>query len=418
MKKLLLFIIPCVASSVALGSGFQILEQGAANLGTATAGAATNANNDASAAFWNPSAFAFSGTNEVKIDGSMNVIVPHFRFHNQSTTNPYIGTPVSGNSGGNGGETALVPNMYAGMNLNDKWAITFSATAPYGLETDYEDGWVGRYHAMRSVVKTLDLNPSLVYKPLDWLALSVGASAQYVNAELTQSVFTGGPDLNANVYGDSWSGGANVGITAQYAEGGRIGVGYRSEVGHTLSGTMKVTNAAGTTVSSQPIEADLTLPNVITTGIYQRLWGDLDDFALMFDYAFTQWNTFNNLNIKNANTGTTVSYTPENWKNTSRVALGVHYYATEDVTLKLGTAWDESPVRSSEFRTARVPDSDRVWFSGGVAYNYKSFNIELAYSYIMFADADINSTTTSGGTIEGTYEGFAQVITLQVGVAW
>ena len=55
-----------------------------------------------------------------------------------------------------------------------------------------------------------------------------------------------------------------------------------------------------------PIEADLTLPQTFNVGIYQRLWGALDRFAVMADYSFTCWNAFDELDIKNSNNGQTV----------------------------------------------------------------------------------------------------------------
>lgn len=44
---------------------------------------------------------------------------------------------------------------------------------------------------------------------------------------------------------------------------------------------------------------------------------------------------------------------PENWEDTSRVALGFHYYPEEieNLTIRIGAAYDESPVNGA--KTAR-----------------------------------------------------------------
>ncbi len=414
MKKSLLFISACAVYSGVWGSGFQVLEQGASNIGTATAGATVNANQDASAAFWNPSAVAFADY-QTKIDTALNVIVPDFTFKNKNTN--VGGNPVYGNSGGNGGKVALVPNLYVAHKLDEDWALTLSVSSPFGLGTNYEDGWVGRYHAMESQLMTLDFNPSVVYKATDWLSFSVGASAQMVDATLSQV----NPANNAfiKMTADGWSGGANAGVTVKYYDQGYIGFSYRSQVSHSVSGEMKMN---GTKVTD--IEADVTLPNVYTIGMYQRFWGWAEDIALMADYSFTQWSSFDKLDIKYANGGGIISHTPENWKNTSRVALGMHYYVSKDWTLRLGTAWDESPVPSAEFRTARIPDSDRIWFSTGVGYKYKGINIDFAYTYIMFNDVFINNAsynpngTPQPNVINGDFGGCAHVISLQLGFKW
>ena len=65
-------------ASGAFAAGYQIVEQGASNMGTAMAGATVNANNDASAAFWNPSATSFMGLDvgKTRMDSVLSIVVP------------------------------------------------------------------------------------------------------------------------------------------------------------------------------------------------------------------------------------------------------------------------------------------------------------------------------------------------------
>ena len=64
------------------GAGFQTLEQGAANMGSALAGATANANADASAAFWNTSAGFNAGleVGETKADICGNFVLSKFDY--------------------------------------------------------------------------------------------------------------------------------------------------------------------------------------------------------------------------------------------------------------------------------------------------------------------------------------------------
>lgn len=428
MNRRLLFVIPCVALTyVAWGSGFQIIEQGASNIGTAAAGAVTNANNDATAAYWNPSAIAFS-TFTTKIDSSMSVIVPRFDFKDAGTTDKY-GRPVDSTGGGNGGRTAIVPNLYVAHKFTDEWMATLAVSSPFGLETSYESGWVGRYHAIKSDIVTLDFNPSVVYKPNDWLSFSVGAYAQYLDAELSSytqlaPVGYGYPDILTTVEGSDWSGGMTAGATIKYDDFGKIGFSWRSAVKYKISGSLSFDPVLSPALYPQSVSADLTLPDVFTVGIYQRLWGDLDRFAVMCDYSYTRWSVFEELNIVNSGNSATVSYTPENWKDTSRVSFGIHYYVDDNLTLRIGTAWDESPVKNEFYRTPRVPDGDRMWLSCGIGYKYKGMNIDLAYTYLMFLSPNMDNSAKPGtpesdkGRIYGSYEGHAHVISMQVGFVW
>ncbi len=425
MKKEILTAGALVVASSVFGAGFQILEQGASNMGSAMAGATANASGDSSSAFWNPSASFFSGleVGEIRADSAISFVMPTFEFKGSAkATINATGTelPVAGNDGGNGGEVAYVPNFYSLYRFHEDFILSFSSTSTYGLETDYDEGWVGRYMAMNSDLLTIDVNPSIAWKVNDWFSISAGAAANYLHAYLTQMVptdFNPANDRRIRFSGDSWSAGATVGFTIKYAEGGRFAASWRSEVEHDVSGNRKLGN------SLAPIDAELTLPQTVNVGIYQRLWGDLDRFAVMIDYAWTGWSCFKQLDIRYSD-GSSASGEPvdENWKDTSRVAFGVHYYPEfdENLVFRFGTAWDESPVRNSEYRTARIPCADRVWLSGGLGYTYGNLSFNLGYMYIIFYnDAPINNShnnTTITNSISGKYTGDAHVLSLQAGI--
>ena len=408
MKKLLIASAIWSAATQLLASGFMVIEQGASNVGTALAGATSNANRDASCAFWNPSA-AFFVESDTKIDVGMNFIMPVFKF-NGSATHPG-GSPVSGNDGGNAGTLNIVPNFYATHKLSEDFIFTFSVTAPAGLTTDYDSNYVGRAHGIRSDLATIDINPSIAYKVNDWFFVSVGASAQYINAELTQS---GYGNTFSRVDGHSWSGGFNLGFTVKYCETGRFSVGYRSQVNQSISGGLTVPSIPAL---SGDVDCELTIPNVVNVGVYQRLWGDLEDFAVMLDFAWTQWSSFDSLDIKYTN-GAMASHTVENWEDTCRVSFGAHYYLDDDITLRLGVAYDESPIVSTAYRTPRIPDSDRVWLSCGLGYKFGNFNIDVAYAFIFFPSVGTTYSDPTKGDLSGEFYGHSHIVSAQIGYSF
>lgn len=69
------------------------------------------------------------------------------------------------------------------------------------------------------------------------------------------------------------------------------------------------------------VGVDLDLPHTFTVGWYQRLRGDLKRIALMADYSYTLWSSFDMLSIEGSGT----PGVKEDWRNTSRVAFGVPY---------------------------------------------------------------------------------------------
>ncbi len=398
-KKTLLYSAILLSATMSFGAGYQIVEQGAANMGTAMAGATANANNDASCAFWNPSASTFidfKDNQSTMVSATISGVFPTLCFTNENST-PY-GSKTSDNCG----VDSVVPNFFLVHKFSEEIYGTLSITAPYGLESDYDDNWIGRFQGLRSYLLTLDMNPSLIYKVNDWFSVSGGLSAQYAYCSLSQYV-----GRHMRISGDSWSVGGNIGFTVKYAEDGRFGFHWRSAIRHTLEGTV-----AGT---SQHIKADMASPDTFTIGLYQRLRGTFDRFAVMAEYAYTRWSMFDELYVEGLGTPAI----REDWQDASRVALGLHYFPTfdEDLVLRLGVAYDESPVRSPEEKTPRIPCCDRIWVSGGLGYTWDNITLDLAYTYIfLVGEKDINRTESSPipTTVVGSYSGHIHVLSAQI----
>lgn len=419
-KYILSAVLMLVSSVLAWASGYQVAEQGASNIGTALAGATTNANNDATAAYWNPSA-AFFTDGDMKLDMAGTFIIPSFEFKGTATYPD--GSPVPGTNGGNAGQFAFIPNTYFVKKLSEDWIFTFALTSPFGLVTKYDNDFVGRLHGIKSDLTTFEFNPSIAYRPLEWLTISVGASANYLNADLTSTSYTGSSyyrEAFTRVNGHSWTGSFNVGLTAKFLETGRIGVAYRYNTSHQIDGSCYVTSPLNGLVTSTDISCDLTLPSNLNVGVYYRFRSDpLKSFAIMADYTFTQWSEFGELVFEPLGAKGT---TKENWKNTSRISFGVHYYPEweKNLVFRLGGAWDESPVRDAHYRTPRIPDANRWWASGGIGYKFcDRFNIDLAYTYLIFNNADIdNNVEAYKGTVSGYYKGHAHMVSMQIGMKW
>ncbi len=403
-----------VAISTIWASGFQVVEQGASNIGTALAGAVVNANNDATAAYWNPSA-AFFVEGDNKIDGAGTFIIPTMKFKGSAT---WPGGTIPNNDGGNAGQLAFVPNFFYVHKFNDAVLATLSVTSPYGLTTKYNSGFEGGAEGVKSELMDIQINPSVAVKPLDWLSLCVGASADYVTADLTSSNYLGGPSQFVEAKGHSWSGSFNVGATVTFLETGRFGVSYRYQISQSLDGNL--TKRGPLANGSPDITADLDLPSVLTAGVYYRFKEDgWKQFAVMADYSWTQWSSFQELAIKETGSGQ-VHTTEEKWRDTSRISVGMHYYPEwdENLVFRLGACYDQSPVRSASLRTVRIPDADRWWISGGIGYKFGNMNIDLAYTYILFDNSSINSSAGNGYNVTGSYTGEAHIVSVQAGLKW
>ena len=118
MKKQILTASAMIVACLTYGAGFQTLEQGASNFGTANAGATVNANADASAAFWNPSAGFNAGlkVGETKVDAAFSLVVSAFDFVQSGT----------GIQSGDAGCESVVPNFYVLHRLSEDFMLSLS----------------------------------------------------------------------------------------------------------------------------------------------------------------------------------------------------------------------------------------------------------------------------------------------------
>ncbi len=74
------------------------------------------------------------------------------------------------------------------FNVGYKLRFALGVNAPFGLETDYNDGWVGRYHALQTQLSTLNVNPTIAFEPIPGLSFGAGLQLQYADAKLSNAV--------------------------------------------------------------------------------------------------------------------------------------------------------------------------------------------------------------------------------------
>ncbi|MFK5925066.1 MAG: outer membrane protein transport protein [Desulfuromusa sp.] len=369
-------------SGSAQGSGFAVVEQSVSGLGHSFSGAVSG--EDPSAMFFNPASISLLEGQQAT--AGLHAIIPSTKFKattTGSTPVPVLGSVSFGtNNGGDGRVTALISNLYYTHKLNDKLAIGLGINAPFGLATDYDRTWVGRYHAKESDIATININPVVAYRATDQLTLAAGVSAEYADVTLSSMIDGGLVNLSAgdplglatpsNPLGsllavsntnydifaentaDDWAFGFNLGLMYEFSPDTRIGLAYRSEIAHKLEGAVALdipTSMVGlrTLFANQNIHGEITLPATASASFYSKV---TDKLAFMGDVTWTCWSSFDELTIDFEGTGIatkTSSTTTENWDNTWRYSVGASYQTTESLKLRGGMAFDETPI-SDEYR--------------------------------------------------------------------
>jgi len=375
---------------LAHAAGFALIEQNASGLGNAYAGQAAAAT-DASTIFFNPAGMTYLPDRQGVLAG--HLIKPNAEFSGSST--------IGGGNGGDAGGLALVPNAYYAFRLTPDVHLGVGMNAPFGLKTEYDSTWAGRTQAIKSELKTINLNPSIAWKAGESLSLGAGLSIQYAEATLTNASAAG----LVTVKGEDYGWGFNLGAIWQLGEATRIGLAYRSAVEYTLEGDVGFSVAA---MLNGPVTAALTLPDSASLSLSHKFDSRWD---LLADITWTGWSDFDELRILRTS-GALVGFTPENWDDSYRYSVGANYRLDDRLTLRGGVAYDETPV-SDAFRTARIPDGDRTWVAFGAQYRLSPRSVvDVGYAHLFVKDASINKTE-SGVTLTGTYEGSVDILSAQ-----
>ena len=424
-----------LANGLANASGFALIEQSASGMGNAFAGAAAVAE-DASTIFFNPAGMTFLPDKQLVLGGHAVIPSAEFTDYGSKTISP-TGTPTAlkGGNGGDPGNIGLIPNFYFAKAINDRWRAGIGLNSPYGLKTEYDAGWQGRYQAMKSELITANINPSLAFKVNQRLSLGGGINISYAETTLTSAVDSGticygslnpavcsgklgltpqNADSAIAMTGSDWGWGYNLGGIFQVTDALRLGVAYRSGMRFSLNGNAnfsEVPAALSAILTPNKITAALNLPDTVATSLAYQL---NPQWQLLADVTWTNWETFKQLQVVRAN-GSVLYKQAENWQGSLRYSVGASYQYSDKLKLRYGLALDETPVTST-FRTARTPDSNRFWLSVGLSYQLSTSNhVDVGYTHIFMNDAAINqgAVGTPTGQLLGRYDSNINIISAQ-----
>lgn len=426
-------ILALAVGADARASGFALNEMSAASVGNAHAGAA--AAEDLSVIYFNPAGLSRLRGRQFMVVGS--AIRPSARFENRGSVTA-TGAPLTGDNGGNAGSWEFVPAMYYAMDLSPGLRFGIGLQSPFGLVTEYDEGWAGRYQALKSDLKSVNINPTIAWRVNELVSLGAGVSAQYADVELSRAIDFGSVcvgslgaaacaplgflpqarDGKVTVKGDDWGYGFNLGAMFIPAANVRVGIAYRSKIRHALSGDASFAKPAGlpgplaaaATFSDGGASSTVDLPESLSLSGYAELDSK---WAAMADLSWVRWSRFKELRIRFDN-GAPDSVTPQEWRNTLRVSAALNYRYSDTWKLRGGLAWDESPVKD-EFRTPRIPDANRLWLTFGAQFRPSRHDAwDFGYAHMFIKDSSINKAEPPlGGTLVGGYKNNVNILSVQ-----
>lgn len=352
-------------------AGFQLSEQSAIQMGRAMAGAGI-VGDDLSAVHYNPAGMTLLSGTRMQATGTWVAVNLDYEGDSGQSENGRL-------------KGQIIPAGFITHQINDSLWAGLGLTVPYGMGTEYGEGWEGKSRGTESMILTFDINPNLAWKVNEKLSVGGGISLQYAKAELGMGM---GP-MQANVKGDSWAWGWNVGVMFQPVETVRLGLAYRSNISHNANGhttlnnvPVKTDNGLVLTNIRSDMEVRIKTPDTIT---FSATWEATDALRLSGTARWSKWSNFHSLDVQNLDlAGTQFSSTvvENNWDDTWFFSVGADYKLNGQWTIRGGVAYDQGPVEN-QYRMAVIPDTDRVWFSGGASYKYTdNLTFDFGATYI------------------------------------
>jgi len=397
-------------------SGFALRENSAVGTGEAYAGAVSG-NYDLSTIYNNPAGMtAFTG---IQQGGSATLIDPSGHLSNVQGHNVY-GASLTDSDDRDPTQAKVIPAAYLLWAPNQDWRFGLALTVPFGLITSYSGTEAVRYQAMQSEIESLDINPNVAYKANDWISLGAGVTVEKVKAKLTNALDIGGivgseldtifhtttngpalsqtADGRSDVVGTSWGVGYDLGIQlTPWGPDTTIGLSYRSGVHQklngradfTVPGSLATLVATSGELTNTNVTSDLSLPGNYWVGITHHF---TPAFAVDASYQYTTWSSFKTLEIEFDNPKQPPVIDPENYRDSSFVALGANYQWNDRLTVRAGTAFDQTPVQD-RYRDFRLPDGNRYWISTGATYQLtQNIAISGAYAHLFIDSANVKQT--------------------------
>ncbi|QIG48386.1 TonB-dependent receptor [Nordella sp. HKS 07] len=397
-------------AATAAAGGFAVRAQSAYGEGSSFAGMAAP-EHSISSLFWNPAAATI--VTGITVEGNLAVVFPNSELDVDPTLSTLTTLGITG-TGGDVGETGIVPTTYFATPLTDKVYLGVSVTAPFGLASSSNEPWVGMFSHLEADALSLNVSPILGIKLNDMFSIAFGTQIQYFEIDIKTALAPTASPPRQRLEGDDVGVGFVAGVTYTPLDGTIVGIGYRSKLKYSLQGSQSfdipiVTSIGAIPAGTFPVSAEVTLPESISIGVRQRV---NETFTVMAGMEWTNWSRMQIVPLKGSPAGSSLTF---NYEDGWIFSLGADYNINNDLTFRAGLSYEITPT-IDQARSMRLPDADRIWASVGASYKCdERLSIDVGYTHLFVEDAPVDETTF-GIRYAGTSQG--SVDTISVGLRY
>lgn len=386
---------------VTFAGGFQINTQGQKAIGMG--GSITGLAIDGSVVFFNPAGMSFLDSNYV--NAGFSLIIPQTTF-----------------LGGYGSSEKMSSQLYTpyyvygAFKLKGKLSAGISINNPFGLGTKWDDNWSGRYISQQARLTALFIQPSLSYKINNHLSFGGGPAIVLGAAKFRKAIpyaNSDGTEAGTELKGNTTGLGFNAGVFVSY---GKItfGLDYRSKVKLDLkNGDATFTNVPPSLISintiptSTKFNSSINLPSVFSLGIGYKV---TDKLLINLDLNFTGWSVYDSLNFEFPEYPALNNSNARKYKSSYAARIGAQYKSTDKLTIRLGIAYDQTPVKDG-YVSPELPDANKFVLAGGLTYRVKR-HLYLEGSVMMENVSERKEISNVNTNFNGTYKSYLYIFGL------
>ena len=403
-------------STPVFGAGFALYE-GSARGNVLGAGLTATAD-DASAVFYNP-----AGITQLKGDQVM-----------VGATFIYPQTDVYTSPGGMWGSTDnwwIPPHAYWTHQINDKWWSGVGVFSRFGLGTQFDSNWPGRYNSYYARIRTVEFNPNIAYKVNEKFSVAGGFNIMYMDLKLEQKISPttfGGPaalgDANSTLRdGQSVGWGINLAVHYKPTDDWYLGASYRSRVSQHLEGDADFTKPAAwagfgaanaVLLRDTDASGSLRLPDEVFAGVAYKV---IPTLTVGGGIYWTRWSTYDKLEITYdlpIAPGVATVTKQKQWKDVYRFMIGAEWKFMPNWRASASYAYDQEPIQD-QYADYLVPANDRNMYSAGLGWDYGKFTTDFSYTLIMINERKIPARPADGVLQSEFKNGIAHLFGISLG---
>ena len=369
---------------------------------------------DASMVYWNPG--AIPKTRGLSVLAGL-ALIPLEGDFTRDTTFVQYDTDIS---------TALVPHIFATYR-DDRLTYGLGVYVPYGLTSQWEDDFPGRFTALKASLQTVYVQPNVAFQITEGWSVGLGPVIGHSSVELIQGIDLSqqrtsatGPTFGqlgiakgtefarATLEGSAWAYGVNVGFHGRITNEWQVGGRFLSQLyfkyddadatfaprptGLTLAANNPLGAPAGTPVdallagqftgsgalTSQQVKTRIMHPAQVQVGVGYTGFANT---TISVDYAWVGWKSFKELPVDFQGPAPD-RLLFEDYNNTSSIRIGADYRFTNGAALRGGFAAAAAAAPDVTV-TPLLPEQDRTYWTIGGGYPITSrFTVDGAFMKI------------------------------------